>query len=114
MHRCFQVEDLIHLILEYMDPEITKDPSGGQPLLNLALTSKNFLPALDVLWHKQISMEPLLLVLPHDVWEPRNEGSDGARFSRSPILVRPLVKFMHGKFIDNFLEIPPNSCNRRP
>lgn len=97
MHHLFKMGDLINLIIKCMDPEImdieTRDLWGGQPLLNLALTSKIFLPALDILWCTQTSMGPLLLVLPHDVWELSRNGSDGARSCRGRTLIRTLVKF---------------------
>ncbi|KAG0702540.1 hypothetical protein DFH29DRAFT_495018 [Suillus ampliporus] len=68
MHRALLVNDIVHTILQ----NITSSPTD---MINFASTcSALSSPALDMLWCKQSTLGPLIMCLPQDTWEVRNDG----------------------------------------
>ncbi|KAF7977187.1 hypothetical protein HWV62_4427 [Athelia sp. TMB] len=68
MHRCLSIEELLNLVCEELD--------GFDALPKLARTAKVFQePALNTLWRRQESMDPLFSVLPSDMFirDPREQ-----------------------------------------
>jgi hypothetical protein len=75
MHRCLQIPELLHNILEsFSTPRIEswRFPHFRnllRDLLAIALVSKAFCePALDVLWSFQGSLPVLIKTFPRDLW----------------------------------------------
>jgi hypothetical protein len=74
MHRCLQICEIIHIILDNMLPFPYCD------LLSVALVSKSLHePALDLLWSFQHSLLRLLKTFPQDIWT--GEGLSGVLVS---------------------------------
>ncbi|KAF7978640.1 hypothetical protein HWV62_45142 [Athelia sp. TMB] len=68
MHRCLSIEELLNLVCEELD--------GFDALPKLARTAKVFQePALNTLWRRQESMDPLFSALPSDMFirNPREQ-----------------------------------------
>ena len=72
MHRCLQIQELLSIVFEYVHvprKALEDDPLSASSLARLARTCKAFQdPALDILWHSQDSLAPLLKCLPRDAW----------------------------------------------
>jgi hypothetical protein len=76
MHPSLEIEEILRYILEFL----YGDPSGQnrRSLVNLAITCRNFLrPALEILWFDLPSLSPLVMCLPEDAWEKRNDEMSG-------------------------------------
>ena len=72
MHRCLQIQEPLSIVFEYVHiprKALEDDPLSASSLARLARTCKAFQdPALDILWHSQYSLVPLLKCLPRDAW----------------------------------------------
>ncbi|KIK39871.1 hypothetical protein CY34DRAFT_14106 [Suillus luteus UH-Slu-Lm8-n1] len=65
MHRAFDSEDIIYSVLKYIEPKDLK---------NVAMTCSRLAgPVLDILWSKQSSLVPLIMCLPQDTWEIKDD-----------------------------------------
>lgn len=93
MHCCFLISEILCLVLEFIQqydesPEgkcrDDRTPVGKRTLASLARTCRTFsAPALDLLWMRLDSLDPLIKVLPNRIWAKKH-----SRFVvRLPILV---------------------------
>ena len=66
------IQELLSIVFEYVHvprKALEDDPLSASSLTRLARTCKAFQdPALDILWHSQDSLAPLLKCLPRDAW----------------------------------------------
>ncbi|KAG6335335.1 hypothetical protein ID866_3746 [Astraeus odoratus] len=86
MHPCLLVHELLLHIIGFLAEDATLRtpcPSGNRDIARFARTCKSFMdPALDVLWHTQCALSPLVMCLPYDVWSRR--VFDKIHFIREP------------------------------
>lgn len=79
MHRCLLLSDILYPIIQFIqqDDELLEDgtcnddpsPLGKQTLASLARTCRAFTsPALDMLWTRLDSLDPLIKLLPSRIW----------------------------------------------
>lgn len=68
MHNCLRISEIIsHVCTDLLDADGDFGPKG---LARLARTCRAFRdPALDILWHTLLALEPLIRTLPADLWE---------------------------------------------
>jgi hypothetical protein len=68
MHKCLTIQELVRLIIDFcIDGELKTD---RHTLLAIASTCRTFEePALNRLWYKLESLQPLFKCLPQDAWE---------------------------------------------
>ena len=93
MHRCFFISEIFCLVLEFIQqydesPEEGKCREdrtlGKRTLASLARTCRTFsAPALDLLWMRLDSLDPLIKVLPSRIWAKKHSRL----VVRLPILV---------------------------
>jgi hypothetical protein len=86
MHKCLEIPEISGLIFDSL---LNDAPSGEsrRTMLALALTCRGFEDiALDVLWHTQTSLVPLIKCTPSDLWR---ESIDG--FNRDLVSFRCLL-----------------------
>ncbi|KAI0941459.1 hypothetical protein AcW1_003344 [Taiwanofungus camphoratus] len=72
MHRCLLIEEILSIIIEqiFFDVDSRGTFSGTCTLLAFALTCRTISePALDRLWHTQLTLLPLIKTLPSDAWD---------------------------------------------
>jgi len=68
MHRAFLIDDIVHTVLQNVKP-------SASDLISFACTSSaSSSPALDILWRVQSSLGPLIMCLPPDTWEIRDDN----------------------------------------
>jgi len=88
MHACLKIPEILHIIFEW-----TLDPASehsSATLAKLARTCRSFNDtALDILWHTQTTLWPLIKLFPEEIWvEEPNERDPMApmdvRFVRPP------------------------------
>lgn len=61
MHHALKVNDIVYEILQHV--------KSKSDLLNMAMTCSTFSShALDMLWHQQDNLTPLVKCLPRDTW----------------------------------------------
>ena len=116
MHRCLQVLDIFHNILEFACVEIWNehDPYHGHhacyssnPILAaLARTCRSFLePALDIMWRNQLTLAPLVGTLPADAIQERIECTSPLLeyhylvSAHRQILLTPMLMRYHALFL---------------
>ncbi|KAG0697211.1 hypothetical protein DFH29DRAFT_1023088 [Suillus ampliporus] len=76
MHRALLVDDIVHAILQNV--------TSATDMINFASTcSALSSPALDMLWCEQWNLGPLIMCLPQDTWEVRDDGF--IHLSREPL-----------------------------
>ena len=76
MHQCLEIPEIFGLIFELIMNDAPSAKSR-RTLLALALTHHGFKAvALDVLWHTQTSLVPLIKCTPDDLWEESPVGFD--------------------------------------
>ncbi|KIK77603.1 hypothetical protein PAXRUDRAFT_834947 [Paxillus rubicundulus Ve08.2h10] len=96
MHRCLLVNEIVCLIFEFIKEWDEYPPQDGESkwshtegkrtLASLARTCRTFKePALDALWMKLDSLDPLIRVLPRRMWAKR----------RWPLAVQTFVREKH-------------------
>ncbi|KII90924.1 hypothetical protein PLICRDRAFT_174277 [Plicaturopsis crispa FD-325 SS-3] len=76
MHPCLRIIDILDVIFFY----VQRPDGGSRDLGRLATVCKAFEdPALDLLWHTQDSLKPLLKTLGPDIWEEwyEDEADEG-------------------------------------
>lgn len=83
MHRCWSIPEIVTIICEKLSSE---SEYGEREVDGLAIFARSCRTvheqALDVLWHKQETIVPLLRCMPDDVWEARDSfDSDGDYFA---------------------------------
>ncbi|KAJ6544241.1 hypothetical protein B0H19DRAFT_1267532 [Mycena capillaripes] len=75
--RALQINEIVRMICEEADTGTWR--SHFKTLVSLARTSKIFNdPALDVIWHEQQSLMPLVKCMPESLWEERGVKGVGA------------------------------------
>ncbi|KAG1900195.1 uncharacterized protein F5891DRAFT_1034603 [Suillus fuscotomentosus] len=79
MHHIFEFDDIIYAVLQHVK-------SSGTDLVNVAMTCSRLADsALNILWSEQSSLVPLIMCLPQDTWEVRENGLGHiVHFSRDP------------------------------
>ncbi|KAG0693153.1 hypothetical protein DFH29DRAFT_1007597 [Suillus ampliporus] len=111
MHRALLVDDIVHAILQNV--------TSATDTINFASTcSALSSPALDILWRKQWTLGPLIMCLPQDTWEVRDDGF--IHLSREPLpteweRVRLNASRIHkliGNPIDTRYKYPPQPHSR--
>jgi len=68
MHRCLTIQEILHMIFH----SIYNPPSreGNHTLIALAVTCQSFQEvALDIIWHTQVTLVPLIKCMPPDLWQ---------------------------------------------
>ncbi|KAG2047647.1 hypothetical protein BDR06DRAFT_976555 [Suillus hirtellus] len=76
MHRFFEFDDIIHVVLQHVK-------SSPTDLVNVAMTCSRLAgPALNILWSEQHSLAPLIMCLPEDAWEVTEDHT--INLSREP------------------------------
>lgn len=76
MHHCLEIPEILDLIF---DSVLNDAPSGDsrRTMLAVALTCHGFNGvALNVLWHTQTSLVPLIKCMPDDLWRESPAGFD--------------------------------------
>lgn len=82
MHRIFFIHELLHNIFENI--EDNEDQQRKATLAALARTCRIFCePALDVLWHTQDNLEPILRCFAASVWQSSEANTPQALSVRS-------------------------------
>ncbi|KAK7053775.1 hypothetical protein R3P38DRAFT_2852075 [Favolaschia claudopus] len=91
--RALQITEIVRMIcLEAYSEERYLRPTT---LLALTTTSKIFSePALDILWHEQSSLVPLVKCMPESLWEERESGKDAVLHIRRPIESSDISKLL--------------------
>lgn len=66
MHRALLVNDIVYTVLQHVK-------SSATDMIHFACTySALSSPALDILWRVQFNLGPLIMCLPQDTWEIRD------------------------------------------
>ncbi|KAJ7635234.1 hypothetical protein FB45DRAFT_830849 [Roridomyces roridus] len=124
MDRKLSQPEILDVIFDFVrtlgsDPDHLPWAHGSEAkrdLASIARTCKTFRdPALDILWRRQTSLRPALLLFPEDLWVSRERGKRGFKEFRREIVPsdweRPVLYFGRVRclVIDSYDQSPPDS-----
>ncbi|KAG0696899.1 hypothetical protein DFH29DRAFT_1024342 [Suillus ampliporus] len=105
MHRALLVNDIVHAILQNV--------TSVTDMTNFASTcSVLSSPALDILWCKQLNLGPLIMCLPRDTWEVRDDGF--IHLSREPLPTEWKRVRLNASRIRKLIGNPTDTHSRHP